>query len=181
MLAAVEARANAETARKRDAETRLARVTAQHDQARREREALRPLETPELENARQALVAAQADLAAARDAVEAAESTRGDLARAEQEARTAARAAEDRLGRLQTEARGLAQLLVTGKRDHPRLWTRSAPTRATRPPWPPPWATIWTRRWTPKPPPIGAERMRPPRHGLPGSRPCPTMSRPRNS
>jgi len=118
-LAAVEARANAETARKRDAEARLARVAAQHDQARREREALGPLETPELETARQALEAAQADLAAARDAVEAAESTRGDLARAEQEARTAARTAEDRLGRLQTEARGLAQLLVTGKRDHP--------------------------------------------------------------
>ncbi len=119
MLAAVEARANAETARKRDAEARLTRVTAQHDQARREREALGPLEKPELETARQALEAAQADLAAARDAVEAAEATRGDLARAEQEARTAARAAEDRLGRLQTEARGLAQLLVTSKRDHP--------------------------------------------------------------
>ncbi|MBU3970831.1 MAG: AAA family ATPase, partial [Alphaproteobacteria bacterium] len=37
---------------------------------------------------------------------------------AEAEARTAARAAEDRLGRLQTEARGLAQLLVHGKREH---------------------------------------------------------------
>lgn len=118
-LAAVEARANAETARKRDAETRLARVTGQHDQARREREALGPLETPELETARQALETAQAELTAAREAVEAAEATRGDLARTEQEARTAARAAEDRLGRLQTEARGLAQLLVTGKRDHP--------------------------------------------------------------
>ncbi|MFN4186381.1 MAG: chromosome segregation protein SMC, partial [Hyphomonas sp.] len=118
-LAAVEARANAETARKRDAETRLARVTGQHDQARREREALGPLETPELETARQALETAQAELTAAREAVEAAEAKRGDLARTEQEARTAARAAEDRLGRLQTEARGLAQLLVTGKRDHP--------------------------------------------------------------
>lgn len=119
MLAAVEARANAETARKRDAEARLARVTAQHDQARREREALGPLETPELETARKALETAQAELATARGAVEAAEALRGELARAEQEARTAARAAEDRLGRLQTEARGLAQLLVTGKRDHP--------------------------------------------------------------
>lgn len=118
-LAAVEARANAETARKRDAETRLARITGQHDQAKREREALGPLETPELETARQALETAQAELTGAREAVEAAEAKRGDLARAEQEARTAARAAEDRLGRLQTEARGLAQLLVTGKRDHP--------------------------------------------------------------
>ncbi|MFN3838204.1 MAG: chromosome segregation protein SMC [Brevundimonas sp.] len=118
-LAAVEARANAETARKRDAETRLARVTAQHEQANREREALGPLETPELESARVALETAQAELTAAREAVDAAEAKRGDLARIEQEARTAARAAEDRLGRLQTEARGLAQLMVNGKRDHP--------------------------------------------------------------
>ena len=118
-LAAVEARANAETARKRDAEARLARVTGQFDHAKREREALGPLETPELEAARTALETAQAELVAAREAVEAAEAKRGDLARAEQEARTAARAAEDRLGRIQTEARGLAQLLVTGKRDHP--------------------------------------------------------------
>ncbi|WP_312784600.1 AAA family ATPase [Brevundimonas sp.] len=118
-LAAVEARANAESARKRDAEARLARVVGQHDQARREREALGPLETPELAVARTTLETAQADLTAAREAVEAAEAARGDLARVEAEARTTARATEDRLGRLQTEARGLAQLLVTGKRDHP--------------------------------------------------------------
>lgn len=118
-LAAVEARANAESARKRDAEARLARVVGQHDQAKREREALGPLETPELAVARTTLETAQAELTAAREAVEAAEVARGDLARVEAEARTNARAAEDRLGRLQTEARGLAQLLVTGKRDHP--------------------------------------------------------------
>lgn len=118
-LAAVEARANAEGARKRDAEARLARVVGQFEQAKREREALGPLETPELAVARTALETAQADLTAAREAVEAAEAARGDLARAEAEARTHARAAEDRLGRLQTEARGLAQLLVSGKRDHP--------------------------------------------------------------
>jgi chromosome segregation protein len=118
-LAAVEARANAESARKRDAETRLARVVGQFEQARREREALGPIETPELAVARTTLETAQAELTAAREAVEAAEAARGDLARVEAEARTAARAAEDRLGRLQTEARGLAQLLITGKRDHP--------------------------------------------------------------
>lgn len=118
-LAAVEARANAESARKRDAEARLARVKGQHEQARREREALGPLETPEIETAKAALETAQAELAVARETIEAAETKRSDIARAEQEARTAARAAEDRLGRLQTEARGLAQLLVTGKREHP--------------------------------------------------------------
>ncbi|MFK4057666.1 chromosome segregation protein SMC [Brevundimonas sp. NPDC046655] len=118
-LAAVEARANAESARKRDAETRLSRVVGQFEQAKREREALGPIETPELAVARTALETAQAELIAAREAVEAAEVARSDLARVEAEARMAARAAEDRLGRLQTEARGLAQLLVTGKRDHP--------------------------------------------------------------
>ena len=118
-LAAVEARANAESARKRDAEARLARVVSQFEQAKREREALGPIETPELAVARTTLETAQAELTAAREAVEAAEAARGDLARVEAEARTHARAAEDRLGRLQTEARGLAQLLVTGKRDHP--------------------------------------------------------------
>ncbi len=118
-LAAVEARANAETARKRDAEARLVRAETALNNARREREALGPLETPELAEARTALETATAKLAETRAAVEAAEGARGDLARTEQEARTAARAAEDRLGRLQTEARGLASLLVTTRRDHP--------------------------------------------------------------
>lgn len=118
MLAAVEARANAETARKRDAEARVTRATSALDQAKREREALGPLETPELATARMTLDEATAALAAARAAVETAEAARADRARAEQDARTAARAAEDKLGRLQTEARGLASLLVSNKREH---------------------------------------------------------------
>lgn len=118
-VASVEARLNAENARKRDAEARVARAEAQLTSARAEREALGPLETPEIEAASTELAKAQADLAAARAAVEAAEAERGDRARAEAEARTAVRAAEDRLGRLQTEARGLAQLLTQGRRDHP--------------------------------------------------------------
>ncbi|OYX55866.1 MAG: chromosome segregation protein SMC [Brevundimonas subvibrioides] len=118
-LAAVEARANAETARKRDAEGRVARAVAALDGAKREREALGPLETPELAIAREALETATAALTEARAGVEVAEADRAERARAEQEARTAARAAEDRLGRLQTEARGLASLLVSGRRDHP--------------------------------------------------------------
>ena len=118
-LAAVEARANAETARKRDAEARVERAVAALNGARREREALGPLETPELAAAREALETATAALTEARAGVEAAEADRAERARAEQEARTTARAAEDRLGRLQTEARGLASLLVSGRRDHP--------------------------------------------------------------
>ncbi|CAN5200228.1 chromosome segregation protein SMC [soil metagenome] len=117
-LAAVEARASAETARKRDAEARVARATSALDQAKREREALGPLETPELATAHAALDEATAALDSARAAVETAEAKRADLARAEQDARSNARAAEDRLGRLQTEARGLASLLVSNTREH---------------------------------------------------------------
>ena len=117
-VAAVEARVSAETARKRDAEARVERARAQLASAQREREALGPLQTPEIEAARAALEQAQTALTAARAAVETAEADRGDKAREEQEARQASRAAEDRLGRLQTEARGLAQLLVQGKREH---------------------------------------------------------------
>lgn len=117
-VAAVEARVSAENARRRDAEARVERAKAQLSSAQREREALGPLETPEIEAARTALEQAQAALTGARAAVETAEADRGDKARVEQEARQAARAAEDRLGRLQTEARGLAQLLVQGKREH---------------------------------------------------------------
>ena len=116
--ASVEARVNAERARKRDAEARVARAEASLASAQSERAALGPLETPEIEAAKAALATVQTELAAARAAVETAESDRGDRARAEAEARTAARTAEDRLGRLQTEARGLAQLLVHGKREH---------------------------------------------------------------
>ena len=117
-VAAVEARVSAENARKRDAETRVERARTQLASAQREREALGPLQTPEIEAARAALEQAQAALTAARATVETAETDRGDKARAEQEARQTSRAAEDRLGRLQTEARGLAQLLVQGKREH---------------------------------------------------------------
>ncbi|WP_426027768.1 chromosome segregation protein SMC [Brevundimonas sp. TWP2-3-4b2] len=117
-VASVEARINAESARKRDAEARVARAEAQLSSTEAERAGLGPLVTPEIEAATAALAAAQAELASARAAVEAAEAERGDHARAEAEARTTARAAEDRLGRLQTEARGLAQLLVQGRREH---------------------------------------------------------------
>ncbi|MBU2167783.1 MAG: AAA family ATPase, partial [Alphaproteobacteria bacterium] len=118
-LAAVDARARAEAARREEAETRLARLEASRAQTAAEREALAPSDTPEQAGAEAALTTAQADLAAAREAVEQAEADRADLARAEQDARTAARTLEDKLGRLQTEARGLAQLLARGKRDHP--------------------------------------------------------------
>ncbi len=128
-LAALEARASAETARRRDAEARVARAEAALGAARQEREALGSVQTPERTTALETLEAATSALASARAGVEAAEARRGDLARAEQEARTAARTAEDRLGRLQTEARGLASLLVSARRDHPPALERISATR----------------------------------------------------
>ncbi|HAV50574.1 MAG TPA: hypothetical protein DCX75_10805, partial [Brevundimonas sp.] len=100
----------AEAARRQEAETRLARLEASRAQTAAEREALAPSDTPEQAEADATLVRAQADLAAAREAVEQAEADRAELARAEQDARTTARTLEDKLVRLQTEARGLAQL-----------------------------------------------------------------------
>ena len=119
LAAATEARLNAEAARRKEAEARLSRLEAQHEAARREHKAIGPARTSEIEQAQGALAAARKSLAAARAEVEAAEAHRGDRARIEGDARSAARAAEDRLGRLQTEARGLAQLLTTTRRDHP--------------------------------------------------------------
>lgn len=119
LAAAAEARLAADAARRRDASARLTRAQAALSAAEAERAALGPVATPELEAARGALDAALADLAAARAALEAAEARRAELAAAEQTARTAARTAEDRLGRLETEARGLAQLLTSTRRDHP--------------------------------------------------------------
>jgi chromosome segregation protein len=62
------------------------------------------------------LDAAEAELKTARETLEAAEQARGTAAREESAARDAARKAEDQLGRLNTEARGLAQLLIPEKK-----------------------------------------------------------------
>ncbi|WP_122466280.1 chromosome segregation protein SMC [Brevundimonas lutea] len=118
-LAAVEARIAAEGARRRDAEARVARLRQALTAAEIEAEALGPAEPEGLAEAKEALEAAVAALQAARAAVEAAELSYVQTQAAETEARTEARAAEDRLARLQTEARGLAQLLTPARRDYP--------------------------------------------------------------
>ena len=109
-LAAAEAEGRAAEARLDDAGARLSRTLRALTQARTEREALGPATDPRLAEAAEALAAAQAALAAARATLEAAETERAAATGAENKAREAARAAEDRLGRMITEARGLAQL-----------------------------------------------------------------------
>jgi chromosome segregation protein len=111
-VASIEARLNAEAQRRRDVTDRRTRAESAVTSARAEREAVGPLETPEIAEARAALDAAVAALQAARAEVEGAEAARGDVQGAEQEARQAARQVEDRLNRLTAEARGLAQLLA---------------------------------------------------------------------
>lgn len=116
-LAAQEARVAAEAARLRDAEARLARTEQSLTAARSDRAAMGPLVSPESEAAAASLAQAVVALQAAREAVEAAEGARNAAATAEAQARQTARQQEDRLGRLQTEARGLAQLLSSSKRE----------------------------------------------------------------
>lgn len=128
-LAAQQARVAAEAARLRDAETRLARTAQALDQARAERAAIGPLEDPETEKAKATLADAVAALQAAREAVEAAEAARNKAAADEAASRQAARQQEDRLGRLQTEARGLAQLLASSKREFPPALDSVKPTK----------------------------------------------------
>ncbi len=109
-VAADEARRRAAQARVADAESRLSRTVRALDQAKADRAAIGPATDPRFAEATAAFEAATAALAAARAALEAAETERGDAARAESAARDTARQLEDRLGRLKTEARGLAQL-----------------------------------------------------------------------
>jgi chromosome segregation protein len=109
-LAAAEAEGRAAESRLEDANARLSRTLRALTQARSEREALGPAADPRLETAAAELAQAEAALAAARKALDDAEAERAAATGAENKAREAARAAEDRLGRLLTEARGLAQL-----------------------------------------------------------------------
>jgi chromosome segregation protein len=118
-MAADRARAEAAAARRREAEARLQRAQHALTQARAEREALGPLEDPQIETARRALTDAVQKLQAARAALEAAEAKRASAQQAEAAARQNVRQQEDKLGRLQTEARGLAQLLTASKREFP--------------------------------------------------------------
>jgi chromosome segregation protein len=114
--AAVDAERRAAEARLSEAEHRLSRTQRALDAAKADRAALGPATDPRLGEAKARFETAQETLRAARAAVEAAETVRGDAARAEQAARDEARKTEDRLGRLKTEARGLAQLTAPQRR-----------------------------------------------------------------
>ncbi len=115
--AAEAARREAAESRVADAQARLGRASRALDMARADRASLGPAEDPEALAARARMAEAEAALQAARDAIEAAEAARAAAAAREGEARDASRKAEDQLGRLKAEARGLAQVLTPERKE----------------------------------------------------------------
>ncbi len=109
-VAAEEAQGRAAATRLAEAEARANRTNRALDQAKAERAAIGPEIDPAAADARQRFANAEAALAAARAALEEAEAERVKAAEQEAQARQLARNVEDQLGRLRTEARGLAQL-----------------------------------------------------------------------
>jgi chromosome segregation protein len=115
--AADQARREAAQGRVADAQSRVGRATRAMEMAKADRAALGGADNPAAAAAKAALEEAEAGLAAARQALEAAEGERASASDAEARARDAARKAEDQLGRLKTEARGLAQLLASERKE----------------------------------------------------------------
>ncbi len=109
-IAADEAARDGAEQRVEDARVRLGRATWALDMACEERAEIAAMTDPAQGAAQATFDEAEQALAQARAALEAAESAREQAAAAEASARQEARAAEDQLGRLKTEARGLAQL-----------------------------------------------------------------------
>ena len=115
--AADQARREAAMGRVADAQSRVGRASRAMEMARADRAAIGGSENPATTAAKAALEVAEAGLASARLALETAEVQRAAAADAEAKARDAARKAEDQLGRLKTEARGLAQLLASERKE----------------------------------------------------------------
>jgi chromosome segregation protein len=109
-IAAEEAARDGAEQRLTDAQARLGRASRALDMVIQERAEIAALADPAQGAAQAEVDAAHAALEAARAALEAAEAAREEAVSSEADARHEARKAEDLLGRLKTEARGLAQL-----------------------------------------------------------------------
>jgi chromosome segregation protein len=119
-LAAADAERRAAAQRVEEAQGRLARSQRALDAAKVDRAAIGPTVDPAADLAKAAFQAALEKLRQARAALTEAEAAQTAAAQAEAAARDGARKAEDQLGRLRTEARGLAQLTAGGaKADYP--------------------------------------------------------------
>jgi chromosome segregation protein len=110
VIAAQEAERRAAESRLADAQTRLGRNARALDAAKADRAALNTAVDPKAAEAQGRFDAALAALRQAREALTKAEADHAAAGAAEAEARKASREAEDQIGRLKTEARGLAQL-----------------------------------------------------------------------
>jgi chromosome segregation protein len=109
-LSAEEAGRRAADARRSEADGRLARTVRALEAARADRAQVGGGPDPAAAEAKARFEAALAALRAARERLEAAEAAHANANTAEHDARGATREAEDRLGRLRAEAKGLAQL-----------------------------------------------------------------------
>ena len=111
-----------EAARLAEAKARFDRIAAQLQTAHNERHALGTFDYAAVDTLKAQAETAHNDLDTARKAVEALEADRVALVNAEAQARKTARDLEDSLGRLTAEARGLAQILSgNGKTTKPVL------------------------------------------------------------
>jgi chromosome segregation protein len=114
-LAAAEADRRGAEMRQAEALSRRERAHRALEETRRERQGMGPVVDPARAAAAEALAGAEARLALARAALEAAETERADAQGAESAARRAARSAEDALAQASVEARALAQLNAPAK------------------------------------------------------------------
>jgi chromosome segregation protein len=112
--AAQAERQRLEATRLQEAKARFDRLSAQLATAHRDREVLGTFDYAALDRLKAEAAKAQADMEAARKAADALEGERVALVNAEAQARKAARDAEDSLGRMTAEARGLSQILSSG-------------------------------------------------------------------
>ncbi|HEY2659278.1 MAG TPA: chromosome segregation protein SMC [Caulobacteraceae bacterium] len=127
-VASQDAERRAAEQRLTEADSRLARSRRALEAAKADRAALGPDTQPEAAAAQARFDAALAALRQARDAVTAAEAAQAKAATTEAAARDTTRKAEDRLGRLKTEARGLAQLTqASAKSPYPPALDQVAP------------------------------------------------------
>ena len=111
-----------EAARLGEAKARFDRLAAQLQTAHNERHALGVFDYAAVDTLKAQAETAQAELEAARRAVETLDADRTTLVNAEALARKTARELEDSVGRLTAEARGLAQILAgNGKTSKPVL------------------------------------------------------------
>ncbi|MHB8528448.1 MAG: AAA family ATPase [Caulobacteraceae bacterium] len=129
-VAAAEARAESKQIRLDEAKGRLARTLRALLQAQGERKALGGGASGELAAASEVLAAAMLRLARARTVLEEAETDRAAAMAMEIAARVRRRHAEDGLGELLAEARGLAQLTAPANRtDYPAALESIVPKR----------------------------------------------------